>query len=97
MPHAGIGPLFVTNMGPVSPTSTVSPGSPPPATTFAAQQALGQMTSPVQTSPPGQPRNWLERSPKKGAREVGRASVDQEGGVDVTDVTSSGHGVGEAM
>lgn len=101
MPPPGIGPLFITNMGPMSPMSpvspsTLSPGSPP--STFAAQQALGQLTSPVQTNAQGQqpqPRNWLERSPKKMSREV-RPSLD-EGGVDVTDATSSGHGIGEAM
>ncbi|KAI0712664.1 hypothetical protein C8Q76DRAFT_735474 [Earliella scabrosa] len=89
MPPPGIGPLFVTNMGPLSPSSTISPGSPPQS--FAAQQALGQVTSPTQSSPTGsvQPKNWLERSPKK----VSRTSIDQ----DVTEMSSTGHGVGQAV
>ncbi|KAI0695773.1 hypothetical protein C8T65DRAFT_40439 [Cerioporus squamosus] len=94
MPAGRIGPLFVTNMGPLSPTSTIShaPGSPPPVNTAAAQQALGQGTSPVSPPSAHPPRNWLERSPKKPMR----PSLD-ESGVDVTDVTSDGHGVGEAV
>ncbi|KAI0769944.1 hypothetical protein C8Q74DRAFT_1369190 [Fomes fomentarius] len=93
MPPPSMGPLFVTNAGPLSPTSTISPGSPPK--TFVVQQALGQTTSPTQSNPPqGQPRNWLERSPKKLSREMQRPSID---GQDVTEVSSTGHSVGQAM
>ncbi|RPD62847.1 hypothetical protein L227DRAFT_438171 [Lentinus tigrinus ALCF2SS1-6] len=94
MPAGQIGPLFVTNMGPLSPTSTIShghgaPGSP---SETAVKQALGQAPSPVSPPTATAPRNWLERSPKKPMR----PSLD-DGGVDVTDVTSDGHGVGQAM
>ena len=95
MPVGQIGPLFVTNMGPLSPTSTIShgPASPPGVVSeTAVKQALGQATSPVSPSGSHSPRNWLERSPKKPVR----PSLD-EGGVDVTDVTSDGHGVGQAV
>ncbi|OJT12805.1 hypothetical protein TRAPUB_10640 [Trametes pubescens] len=78
VPMPKMGPLFVTNMGPLSPVDTLPPGSPPlPAT---------------------QSRNWLERSPKK----MVRASLDRERDpgvpdIDVTEASSAGHGVGEAM
>ncbi|EIW51522.1 uncharacterized protein TRAVEDRAFT_32428 [Trametes versicolor FP-101664 SS1] len=80
VPMPKMGPLFVTNMGPLSPEDTVSPGSPPPTAS-------------------AQPRNWLERSPKK----MVRASLDRERDaagvpdIDVTEASSAGHGVGEAM
>ncbi|TFK79274.1 hypothetical protein K466DRAFT_505837 [Polyporus arcularius HHB13444] len=74
MPAGKIGPLFVTNMDPLSPTSTISHASDSPPPTASA------------------PRNWLERSPKKPMR----PSLD-ESGVDLTDVTSDGHGVGRAV
>ncbi|KAL7280215.1 hypothetical protein ACG7TL_006634 [Trametes sanguinea] len=105
-----MGPLFVTNMGPLSPDAT----SPPVSPTEAAQRALGQL-SPV-SPPPMQPsasqgstsRNWLERSPKKAVRpslERERGQVEgaaasapaEEAGADVTELSSAGHGIGEAL
>ncbi|CDO70832.1 hypothetical protein BN946_scf184801.g25 [Trametes cinnabarina] len=69
-----MGPLFVTNMGPLSPDV----GSPPVSPTETAQRALGQIQSPAsptavqptssQGSGTGPTRNWLERSPKKTVR-----------------------------
>ncbi len=93
MPAGKIGPLFVTNMDPLSPTSTISHASDSPSvSTAAVQQTWGQAQSPVSPPTASAPRNWLERSPKKPMR----PSLD-ESGVDLTDVTSDGHGVGRAV
>ncbi|TBU61812.1 hypothetical protein BD310DRAFT_974791 [Dichomitus squalens] len=90
MPPPSMGPLFVTNMGPLSPSSTISHS---PTFTQSQQQALGQTTSPTVTTPTTQSRNWLQRSPKKATR----PSIDEERAVDLTEVTSDGHDVGEAL
>ncbi|PIL22949.1 hypothetical protein GSI_15645 [Ganoderma sinense ZZ0214-1] len=101
LPLPKFGALFVTNMGPLSPSSTIT------SPTLAQRQAAS--SSP--TTGPGAgaggsgagaaPRNWLQRSPKK-AMAVGgaRRSIDEDNvnsAVDVADVTSTGHGVGEAL
>ena len=87
MPAPKFGALFVTNMGPLSPSSTIT------SPTLAQQQALGQAVSASPTTTGTAPRNWLQRSPKKPAR----PSIDEDNAVDVTDLTSTGHGVGEAL
>ncbi|KAH9851640.1 hypothetical protein C2E23DRAFT_780702 [Lenzites betulinus] len=76
VPLQGMGPLYVTNMGPLS------PASPPPS---------------------AQPRNWLERSPKKAVRPSLDREREREAGAvgaregDGAEVSSAGHGVGEAL
>ncbi|KAI0366654.1 hypothetical protein BV20DRAFT_1002030 [Pilatotrama ljubarskyi] len=104
VPMPKMGPLFVTNMGPLSPASE-SPGSPPahsappppPPSAYPGHQA---QASASQGSLSQQPRNWLERSPKKGVRQSlereREASAPASGAADV-DVSSAGHGMGEAL
>ncbi|KAH9925382.1 uncharacterized protein BXZ73DRAFT_50005 [Epithele typhae] len=79
MPPPGFGPLVVTNA--VGPMELKSPEA-----TLSPASPLGLSI---------QPRNWLQRSPKKISRDV-RASID-ETGVDVTEVSSSGHSIGQAV
>ena len=90
-------------MGPIGRIAgTYPPASPPPLPGIAplpdaAGVALGQL-SPVGTAQ--QPRNWLERSPKKVVRpslERERAGAEEGADVDVTEMSSAGHGMGEAL
>ncbi|KAI8978864.1 hypothetical protein BD414DRAFT_538772 [Trametes punicea] len=92
-----MGPLFVTNMGPLSP-----PGSPrlqPALPSHTAQQASAPLVQTGSSQGSGaQRRHWLQRSPKKGfGPSLARESADADADVEVTELTSAGHGLGEAL